>query len=425
MTQRADSANASVAFVLDDEPEVGAVACKMLGAMGVAARHFVDAAEFLAKLAEVDPNLVLLDLALGKTDAIEVIRQLQSLKFGGGVLLMSGRDQAALQDINRIGRAHGLCMLPPLRKPFRSSDLKSRLLAMAELEAFAAETKNPDIDPDRHRIRMDLGEALQHNRLEVWYQPKLLLGSQAVCGAEALIRARHPVHGLITPAQLLPPPGDPLYEPLSCFVVQQAMTDWASLADKGLPLRLAVNIPASILIAPGFAKQVRQILPESPAFPGLIIEITEDELIRDSEQIHEVATQLRLYDVRISIDDFGIGNSSLSRLRDLPFVELKLDRSFVLNCATDPLKRTLCASVVDLAHRLGALACAEGVETEADLRCLERLGFDSAQGFLFSKPMPLAGLTAFALDRQTQHPKEGPLSVTRRIGAGEHSYASR
>lgn len=408
MTQATHLAKASLAFVLDDEPEVGALVCKMLAAMGVTARHFVDAGEFLANLPQADPDLVLLDLALGDTDAIEVIRQLESLKFGGGVLLMSGRDQGALQDTSRIGRAHGLCILPTLRKPFRSSDLRSRLAAKTEVKAFQTAAKNPDADPHMLQIKVDLSEALQNNWLEVWYQPKLTLGSLAVCGAEALIRARHPVHGIIPPAQLLPPAGDPLYEPLSRFVVRQAMADWPSLADKGLPLKLAVNIPASILSAPGFAKQVRQLLPESPTFPGLIIEITEDELIHDSECIHEVATQLRLYDIWISIDDFGIANASLSRLKDLPFVELKLDRSFVSNCAVDPLKRTLCGSVVDLAHRLDALVCAEGVETEDELCCLEGLGFDSAQGFLFAKPMPLTGLTAFALDRQAKCPMVAP-----------------
>jgi two-component system, OmpR family, response regulator len=93
MAQATHLAKASLAFVLDDEPEVGALVCKMLAAMGVTARHFVDAGEFLANLPQADPDLVLLDLALGDTDAIEVIRQLESLKFSGGVLLMSGREE--------------------------------------------------------------------------------------------------------------------------------------------------------------------------------------------------------------------------------------------------------------------------------------------------------------------------------------------
>jgi len=129
-------------------------------------------------------------------------------------------------------------------------------------------------------------------------------------------------------------------------------------------------------------------MPSDPKFPGLVIEVTEDEIIRDPEWVREIATQLRLYNAWISLDDFGSAYASLSRLKDLPFSEIKLDRSFVTGCATDALKRGLCQTVVDLARRFGASACAEGVETADELRCLTKLGFDTAQGFLFAKPMP-------------------------------------
>ena len=103
--------------------------------------------------------------------------------------------------------------------------------------------------------------------------------------------------------------------------------------------------------------------------------------------MREIAIQLRLYNTSISLDDFGSAYASLSRLKDLPFREIKLDRSFVSGCATDELKRGLCATVVDLARRFGVSTCAEGVESVEDLLCLTELGFDTAQGFLFAKPL--------------------------------------
>jgi len=208
-----------------------------------------------------------------------------------------------------------------------------------------------------------------------------------VCGAEALIRGRHPEHGVIEPSELLPPAGDQLYKPLSFFVLRQTMTDWAVFAEKGFPLKLSINVPASILNTPGFVDLARRLIPHDASFPGVIIEVTEDEFIRNPEWMREVATQLKLYNAWISIDDFGTAYASLSRLTDLPFIELKLDRSFVANCAADKLKFALCQTVVDLAHRLGASLCAEGVENADDLRCLTKLGFDSAQGFFLAKPM--------------------------------------
>jgi len=137
-------------------------------------------------------------------------------------------------------------------------------------------------------------------------------------------------------------------------------------------------------------------------------------MIRDSEWAREVANQLKLYNVDLSIDDFGSGYASLSRLNDLPFAEVKIDRSFVSGCASNKLKHSLCQTVVDLAHRFGATACAEGVETNEDLRAVMAMQCDSAQGFLFAKAMPAADFTEAAL-----------VSGTRAVRAILHASAGR
>ena len=112
---------------------------------------------------------------------------------------------------------------------------------------------------------------------------------------------------------------------------------------------------------------------------------------------------LRLYNVSLSIDDFGSAYASLARLRDLPFVEIKLDRGFVESCTDNPLNRGVCATVIDLAHRFQASLCAEGVETEEDLHCLMAMGCDTAQGYLFAKPMPREAISAFIEQTQPAH----------------------
>jgi len=280
-----------------------------------------------------------------------------------------------------------LLMLRSLRKPFRIADVKERLHAAPERYVSISVVEEPsEVRPARSRVKLE--EALRRNWLDVWYQPKIDLRSLVVCGAEALIRVRHPNHGIIEPAEFLPPAGDSLYKPLSSFVVGRAMADWAMYAEKGFPLKLSINVPASILSAPGFVDLARRTIPRNPSFPGLIIEVTEDEFILDPKSMREVATQLKLYNAWISIDDFGKAYASLSRLTDLPFVELKLDRSFVSNCGSDRLKYALCQTAVDLTRRFGASICAEGVETADELRCVTRLGFDSAQGYFLARPMP-------------------------------------
>jgi EAL domain-containing protein (putative c-di-GMP-specific phosphodiesterase class I) len=174
---------------------------------------------------------------------------------------------------------------------------------------------------------------------------------------------------------------------LSRFVLRRAMADWGKFAEHAVAIKLAVNIPVSVISTSEFIPLVRQFLPKAANFPGLIVEVTEDEVIRDAAIIREIATQLKLYNTSVSIDDFGAGHSSLARLIDLPCSELKLDIQLVANCASDEHKRMVCISVVDLAHRFGASVCAEGVERTDDLRFLRDIGCDAAQGFLFAKPM--------------------------------------
>jgi EAL domain-containing protein (putative c-di-GMP-specific phosphodiesterase class I)/FixJ family two-component response regulator len=383
------------ALVLDDEIQIGAVVCKVLTAMGLAATQFTEPLEFLLAVKRSPPDILVVDLQLGRADAVDVIRQLDGLEYSGCVLLISGRDETTLREFERVGRTHGLRMLKSLQKPFRAADLRARLQTVTESTACEPAEKQSVPAQTANDPAMLLEQALKSNWLELWYQPKVELKSFSVSGAEALIRARHPERGIVNPADLLPPAGDALYKPLSLFVIRRALTDWRIFANRQYPIRLAINVPASILSAPGFVDFVRNALPPHPKFPGLIIEVTEDEVIRDLDWIHEVATQLRLYNVSLSIDDFGSAYASLSRLKDLPFHEVKLDRSFVTNCASDALKRGLCHTVVDLAHCFGASACAEGVEMEDDLRCLVELGFDTAQGFIFAKPMMSSELLEF------------------------------
>jgi EAL domain-containing protein (putative c-di-GMP-specific phosphodiesterase class I) len=265
--------------------------------------------------------------------------------------------------------------MPPLHKPFRIAELQSRL------------TQVRDRPPAPAGV-LELEAALRNNCLELWYQPKVDLKTMRICGAEALIRLRDPVRGVLPPSEFLPPAGDRLYFPLSDFVVKRALADWPAFARTGMVERLAVNVPASVLQRPDFVATIRANLPRHPTFPGLIVEITEDEAIQDPELAREIAVQLKLYDVYVSIDDFGSGYSSLARLKELPFAEIKLDRRFVAGCSGDESKRGMCKAVIELARRFGLTSVAEGVERDADLMVLKEIGYSVGQGYLLGKPMP-------------------------------------
>jgi EAL domain-containing protein (putative c-di-GMP-specific phosphodiesterase class I) len=389
-----------LAYVLDDNLKVRELVSRMLAGCGFISREFGDSNACTRQIRDTcpggRPSVIVLDLALGQSDAIDVIRQLEKLKFAGKVLLISGSDESTLNKVQQIGVSHGLAMLPCLRKPFRIVDFKASLDAPPELKGQAPKevVEAPNVQ---------LEQALLNGWLELWYQPKIELKSLAVCGAEALIRVRHPKFGIMFPKSFMPSAGAPILTPLSKFVMKQAVADWkAHFSDLASPLKLAVNIPLSVIIAPGFMELVRSSLPSNQRFPGLIIEATEGEIIQDLGLAREIITQLNLYNISLSVDDFGSAFSSFSRLRDLSVVELKIDSGFIQNCSADRSKQALCRSVIDLAHRFGALTCAEGLENPEDLRTLIAIDCDMAQGFLFARPQTAQSLRA-TLAGQTAH----------------------
>lgn len=378
-----------IAFVVDDEAQWRSLVSGVLTSSGYETQSFETHAEMAFAFSNRRPHLLVLDLSLGDSDGVEVIRYLAAARFSGSVLLMSGHGEKTISEVQKIAERHGLHVLPPLSKPFRIIELRQRLSALST-------QKGEELD-------QGLEAALQNNWLEVWYQPKINLKTGLVGGAEALVRLRHPKLGLFSPSTFLPPPGDPLYVPLTEFVARRAMRDWPSMAVCGMIEKLAINVPASVLQRPQFVTNLTSCFPKVSNFPGLIVEITEDETIADLELAQETAVQLRLHDVYVSIDDFGTGFSTMGRLTELPFSEIKLDQSFVQGCAKDPRKLAMCQTVAEMARRFEITAVAEGVETTEELRIVADLGYDMAQGFLYAKPMILDDFIAFLRSHKRRH----------------------
>jgi EAL domain-containing protein (putative c-di-GMP-specific phosphodiesterase class I)/ActR/RegA family two-component response regulator len=380
-------------YVLDDDPGVCSVLTGLLGELGYQTREFTHAADMDVALALAAPALIIVDLSLGDSDAIEVMRGLASRRFGGGIMLISGRhDSATLHQVQNIGKHYGFTLLPFLCKPFSISELEARLAAFESLSGGEGGG-------------CEFEQALRSNWLELWYQPKIDLKSKLVYGAEALIRLRHPERGILGPAEFLPPPGSPLHLPLADFVIRRALADWSHLAHRQIGIRLAVNVPVSVFENPDFVSRVRRYLPQDEKFAGMIFELTEEEVIRDPEFAREIATQLKLYNIDVSIDDFGRGHSTFERLKQLPFAELKIDRKFVQGCALDRKRREICRDVIILAHQLRMSVVAEGIEGLRDLRALIEMDCDGGQGYLFAKPMPredfITALLSRVLSRRT------------------------
>lgn len=382
------AASSPHAFVVDDEDGICKLITMTLATMGVEAEKFHTAQDAVAALDRRLPAIIFLDVALQGSDAVDTIRGLGEKGYGGIVQLMSGSNAELLEDVRRVGTRHGLNMRPPLSKPFRAEAIR-QIITSAHLA-------------ERPLTVVDLDEALANDWLELWYQPKIDLRNKMLAGAEGLIRCRHPVHGVLSPASFLPGASERSHSMLTEHVIVTALRDWDDIAEIGVHLHTAVNTSIGSLANLQLPSLIREHRPKSDKWPGLILEVTESEVVKDVALMHEISTQLRIYGITFAIDDFGEGFSSFSRLRELPFAELKLDRSFVKGSGTDARNAGICEAIINLAHHFGAVAVAEGLENAADLQAVHRMGCDIGQGFILARPMPKNNLIALLRERALQ-----------------------
>jgi EAL domain-containing protein (putative c-di-GMP-specific phosphodiesterase class I) len=267
-----------------------------------------------------------------------------------------------------------------------SGDAGERCMLKALRELFNGK---PEPEDDG---KVTLAKVLERGWFELFYQPKIDLKTLRLVGAEALVRARHPTRGVLSPAVFLPGAGEDAMLALTERVIITALKDWEDCAANGMSVKLSVNVPVSALVKLPIPTILSEERPRADNWPGLIMEVTEDEIIQDLKIANDVADALRRFNCSLALDDFGAGYSSLARLRQLPFSELKIDRSYVSNCHTDRVNAGLCETIVELGQRFGLKTVAEGIETTHESHKLQGIGCNIGQGYLFAKPMSKAQL---------------------------------
>ena len=253
----------------------------------------------------------------------------------------------------------------------------------------------------RHRLLNDLRAAVSRKEFELFYQPVIDAKTERPCGAEALVRWRHPVEGLISPDRFIWLAEESgLMEPLGEWILEQACRDAASWPGD---IKLAVNLSAAQFRSGALFDVILCALVESGLPPErLELEITESVLLQDNESHGVMIRQLKNIGVSIVLDDFGTGYSSLNYLTKFPFDRIKIDKSFTQGL----LDRTDCAAVVasvlTLARGLDMSVTAEGVETKEQFELLRAAGVNHIQGYLFGRPVPVGELDFFALGQEAQ-----------------------
>ncbi len=367
--------------------------------------------------------------AVGDKLLIEVARRLQSSARGGVVARLSGDEFGLIIDGKqptagvllaeqlaevlssefqidgksvRTGVTTGISVFP-----HNGADAAS-LLANAGAALFRAKAKSrgsigiyePEMDQqirDRRVLHQDLSVAIRNGELSLHYQPQALsrstVASSEVIGFEALARWLHPLRGFVSPADFIPLAEESgLIVEMGEWIMREACREAASWS---MPLQIAINLSPAQFMHGDVVGLVHSILLETGLAPGrLELEITEGVLIEDLDRGLALLRRLKSLGVRISMDDFGSGYSSLSYLQAFPFDKIKIDRAFVINLGRNPQSAAIVRAVIGLGHGLGMSIVAEGVETQQQLGFLADEGCDAVQGYFIGKPAPIGQYAA-------------------------------
>jgi len=362
--------------------------------------------------------------ATGDKLLIEVSRRIQAAARGGVVARLSGDEFGLIIDGKQpaAGRALAQQLTEALSNEFLIDDKLVRtgvttgisvfphngsdaasLLANAGAALFRAKAKSrgsisvyePEMDQqirDRRVLHQDLSLAIKNGELSLYYQPQAIarstVASSEITGFEALARWRHPVRGFVPPSDFIPIAEESgLIVEMGEWILHEACRQAASWP---VPLPIAVNLSPAQFMHGDVVGLVHAILLETGLAPGrLELEITEGVLIEDFDRGLALLRRLKALGVRVSMDDFGSGYSSLSYLQAFPFDKIKIDRDFVMNLGRNPQSAAIVRAVIGLGHGLGMSIVAEGVETQEQLGFLAEEGCDAVQGYLIGKPAPV------------------------------------
>jgi EAL domain-containing protein (putative c-di-GMP-specific phosphodiesterase class I)/FixJ family two-component response regulator len=365
-----------VCFVVDEEEKHRHFMSLVLQGHGIETGLFTTAPALKHGLARRRPDLVFLDVPVVPTNAMEAVRVLVAGDYHGPLQLMSERPEIAVESVRQLGARNELRMLMPVKKPVERAVIK-RVIQEQKLDVQVSALE-----------KVSLETALKEDWIEFWYQPKIDLRVKRLAGVELFARVRHPQHGMMSPAAFM----DGADEKSLVALIEKSIIDALKIGAKftrlGIHLRLAVNVSVTALTKLSLPRILGEYLPNLDNWPGLILDITEDQIASDYSLVREVHAQLEASGISLAIDDFGQGYVPLSRMQELPpFAELKLDRAFVADCAIDRGHAAICKSVIDLAHNFGAKAVGVGVEKPGDANALMQMDCDLGQGYLFAQPM--------------------------------------
>jgi EAL domain-containing protein (putative c-di-GMP-specific phosphodiesterase class I) len=386
-----------VLLAIDDDPDIVATICAIGERAGFRTISATESLRLRELLETAQPDIIVLDLQMPGEDGVTALRHLADTRSTAKIFLVTGMDERTIASAEQYGLRRGLEIAGALQKPFDPDELLARLeRANAAIRPLAA---------------ADLAQAIDNGELVVHYQPiirRFADNTWDVSAVEALLRWNHPIRGMLTPDSFVAMgEAHGLSRAMTDFVLQRGIEQLKGWEALRVRVGLRVNIAATLISDIAFPDRLAAMLVQQSVDPeSLALEITETAMLEETPDAFDILTRLRIKNIGLAIDDFGIGYSSLTQLFRMPFNEMKIDRSLVGRIVESKEASIMVDALVSLAHKLNLTVCAEGVENLATLEALGDFGCDFAQGYYVSTPVPAAEIPKIIAhwDQQQRQP---------------------
>lgn len=370
-------------LIIDDDQRICRIIKRVADDLGIESFATDNPELFEPANLDFEPTIIFMDLQMPRLDGVELIRKLADQHSKAAIILASGMDKSVIETTEELGKSLGLNMAGFLQKPIdidKATAIMERQFETVPIKAHKATKVTGE----------ELKNAIEQNELVVHYQPQIHLASGKIVGLEALVRWQHPEHDLLFPDVFIPlaEQNKDLIELLTYSVLNNVLQCSTLKKEIASDLSVSINLSTTMLHDLGLPDKVTKMLAEYGFDPDrLIVEITESGAMEDPALTMDILTRLRLKNIRLSLDDFGTGFSSLVQLYRMPFNEIKVDKSFVMKAMGNEEAATIVRTTIELGHGLGLEVVAEGIEDKETLDWLKELGCDTGQGYFISRPV--------------------------------------
>jgi EAL domain-containing protein (putative c-di-GMP-specific phosphodiesterase class I)/CheY-like chemotaxis protein len=386
-------------LVVEDDDFQRHMVLKMLRSLGAssvsAAGNGKHALQVIRNQADHPMNVALCDLNMPEMDGMEFLRHLSQEQHNISIIITSALDSKLLASVARMARMYGIKLLGVIQKPITPAKIQE-LLSKYE---FTENKWHQPVATENYPLE-EILHGIMTRQFEPFLQPQVDMNTGRVVGAEALARWIHPEHGTVGPYAFIPAlEQNGHIDELTFLMLERSAAACRKLNEQCHPVTISVNLSLISLEDPQLAKKITEIVRKAGIDPSqIVLEITETIAMTDGAHALENLVRLCMNGFSLSIDDYGTGYSNLQQLTRVAFSELKIDQSFVTNCADNEGLRIVVESSIDMARKLRVKSVAEGVETRQDWDMMRSMGCNTAQGYYIAKPMDLSSFGAFCMD---------------------------